>query len=880
MVVLDVLYGLLIAPIELLFEFIFTVVYHISDDAGSSIVFLSLVMNFLVLPLYRRADLIQGEEREKEAKLKGWTDHIKKTFHGDERFMMLQTYYRQNGYKQTDALKGSLSLLLEIPFFIAAYHFLSNLHLLNFAGFLFIHDLAKPDQMLLLAGHKVNLLPILMTFINFLSVAIYMKGFPLKNKIQTYGMAVIFLIFLYSSPSGLVFYWTLNNIFSLFKNLLYKVREREKKKKKLQQSSEKEKPQGKVFEIPDKPLFLYNTILLAVLSGLYIPSSVVRSSPAEFMSITELRSPLWIILYAVLYAVGTFVIWFGIFYRIAEDRGKKWFEGTIWLFSCMALVDYMFFGTDYGNLSSLLVYNVLPGINRYTILRNLGILLVIWVTAYIIYRKKPSFIRFITGCAAFVLAGMSLFNIIKIQKDVSVWMPGDYKLEKENNIHFNLSQTGKNVIVLMMDRAVGGFIPYVMKEKPELQKKFAGFTWYPNTISYGTSTLTGSPALYGGYEYTPKNLNARSDISQKEKQNEALKVMPVLFDENDYEVTVCDPSYAGFQWIPDLTIYDDYPDINKYITLGAFNTNVYYDNNRLQKRNIFCFSLFRMAPQFMQLCLYDEGKYNRADEEMGIQIKENSLKGKGINTDFLEPYAVLSKLSSMTQITSDKLNTFLMMSNDTTHEPTLLQEPEYTPSKTVDNTPFETEDCERKALSGNKKLILTDKYDMAHYHVNMASLLKLADWFDFMRKNDVYDNTKIIIVADHGANTQVLNPAKERLPSEDPVDQINVARFNPVLMVKDFGSKEFQIDEAFMTNADTPTLAFKDLIPSPVNPFTGNIIDNKVKAVEQQVSASDYWDINENNGKTLLPADWFSVKPGDIYDLKNWKRIAVDAVSP
>ena len=36
-------------------------------------------------------------------------------------------------------------------------------------------------------------------------------------------MALAFLIFLYDRPSGLVFYWTLNNLFSLIKNVFYKI---------------------------------------------------------------------------------------------------------------------------------------------------------------------------------------------------------------------------------------------------------------------------------------------------------------------------------------------------------------------------------------------------------------------------------------------------------------------------------------------------------------------------------------------------------------------------------------------------------------------------------------------------------------------------------
>ena len=209
------LYQLLIGPLELLFDILYALSFRILANEGLSIIVLSLGMNFLVLPLYRQADAMQAEERELEQRLQPWVKHIKKTFSGEERFMMLQTYYRQNNYKPAYALKGSLSLLLEIPFFIAAYRFLSGLQMLQGVSFGPIRDLGAPDGLLF----GVNLLPILMTAFNFVSGAIYTRGMPLKSKLQLYGMALIFLFFLYDSPAGLVFYWTLNNVFSLVKNI-------------------------------------------------------------------------------------------------------------------------------------------------------------------------------------------------------------------------------------------------------------------------------------------------------------------------------------------------------------------------------------------------------------------------------------------------------------------------------------------------------------------------------------------------------------------------------------------------------------------------------------------------------------------------------------
>ena len=137
----SVLGSFFIGPLKLIFEVIFETAYGIVENPGLSIIFLSLAMNVLVLPLYRRADAMQEQARDTEAKLHDGVAHIKKTFSGNERMMMLQAFYRQNNYSPTNALRGSVSLLLEIPFFMAAYQFLSTLGVLKGAPFGPIADL-------------------------------------------------------------------------------------------------------------------------------------------------------------------------------------------------------------------------------------------------------------------------------------------------------------------------------------------------------------------------------------------------------------------------------------------------------------------------------------------------------------------------------------------------------------------------------------------------------------------------------------------------------------------------------------------------------------------------------------------------------------------
>ena len=120
MTLFEIIGAVLIGPLKLLFELIFSAALSVVKDPGLSIIVLSLAMNVLVLPLYKRADAIQIEARDTENKLKDVVSHIKKTFSGDERMMILQTYYRQNNYNPLSVLSGSVSLLLEIPFFMAA----------------------------------------------------------------------------------------------------------------------------------------------------------------------------------------------------------------------------------------------------------------------------------------------------------------------------------------------------------------------------------------------------------------------------------------------------------------------------------------------------------------------------------------------------------------------------------------------------------------------------------------------------------------------------------------------------------------------------------------------------------------------------------------
>lgn len=863
-------YMILIRPIELLLEMFFSLSLKITGGYGTAIIVLSLIVNTLILPLYKRADMIQEQEVIKRKSLEKWVKHIRKNFKGDERFLMLQTYYRQNGYKPIYVLKGSFSLLLQIPFFIAGYHFLSDLQSLNDISFGVIKDLGKPDGLLCISGATINALPVIMTSINIVSAVIYTKGKPVSMKLQLYTTAIVFLLLLYNSPSGLVLYWLCNNIYSCVKNLFSSNK---------RDNYENEIISNENIKNNNTDIFVLSSVLSSMIIGILIPSGIIKSSPKEFMSVEYYINPYTYIVSAFLIALGTFVVWIGIFHYVFNQKGKLIINEISAIFVISAIVNYNFFGTELGNISSLLQYNNDFSFSKIEYIINVIVMIIIGVLIHHLIRLKPVLIKTIIFAGLITVVCLSGKNIYTINGVSNIYYNPSF--DNYSDIKIPLSKKGKNVIVLMLDRALGTQFPYIVDEKPEIKKMFDGFTYYKNTLSYGASTNFGTPVLYGGYEYTPEMMNKRSDLSLEEKQNEALKVMPVLFDKAGYKVTVSDPVYAGYEWTPDLSIFDDYPSIVAFNTGEQFKSDLKenFDSGRIEyirKRNFFCFSIVKVMPVLCQKLLYDNGKYNEIDVNISndddindiaksyVQITDGLSKSEGFDFFSRVAYTVLDNLSNISDIEDTSENTFLVMSNTFPHEPCLLQEPDYIPSLHVDNTEYDKDLSERYNIDGVKMRM--DNIDQVkHYHVNIASLLKVGEWLDYLKKNDVYDNTRIIIIADHGQNLNQFNLILD--------DGLDVQSFIPLLLVKDFDEKGFKTSEEFMTQADVPTLAFKNLIEHPINPFTGNEIDDGEKNISsQKILSSDKFEIDKNNGNTFLPGDWYSVKD-NVYDLQNWKFI-------
>ena len=117
-------------------------------------------------------------------------------------------------------------------------------------------------------------------------------------------MAVVFLIILYDSPSGLVIYWTMNNVFSLVKSVFYSIRE----------GDGSDRPESVKGSPGEEKLYLWGVLILTVLTGLVIPMSLIVSSPEEFVTLTVYKDPVRYALNSLLMAAGTFLIFSNVYH--------------------------------------------------------------------------------------------------------------------------------------------------------------------------------------------------------------------------------------------------------------------------------------------------------------------------------------------------------------------------------------------------------------------------------------------------------------------------------------------------------------------------------------------------------------------------------------
>jgi hypothetical protein len=411
----------------------------------------------------------------------------------------------------------------------------------------------------------------------------------------------------------------------------------------------------------------------------------------------------------------------------------------------------------------------------------------------------------IVSCMSLVL--LSVFNFAETEKGFSALLSkresNGGSPEKNLSLEqaFSFSKSDNNVLLIMLDCVVGAYVPYIFEENPGLLDVYSDFTWYPNTVSYASHTLVGALPIYGGYEYTPESVNVKTDVTLLEKQREAYLLLPTLFSDIGYKATVTDPPFDNYA-LSNLSIFAGDERISAQNLSGKYTHQWMQSHPEVHMLNISAvlnermirFSVFKILPLFMRSFVYDEGDW----------LMFELMSGNGITPMVTDDYALLDLLPELTGF-HEKGGTYTAIYSHLPHGSVFLQAPDYVPVDTV--TEYGT------TIFKNER----------RFHATMSSFVRLHRFFQYLKDQGAYANTRIILVSDHGRGNADY-PGNITLPNGEKLQT-----YNCLLMVKEIGVTDTNSggtasEPDFMTNADAALFALDGIIENPVNPWTKNSI--------------------------------------------------------
>jgi len=199
----------LIGPISNFLLDVLNFLYKYLHNYGWAIIFLTLLIKITFSPLTFK----QYESMGKMKQMQPHINALKEQYKDDPQKLNTETMALYKKHK-VNPLGGCLPLLLQIPVFFAFYDLLSKSIKLRDSHFFWIKNLSSPDTVATIGTFSINILPIIMGITMFLQQKMTATGDSQQQKMMMF-MPLIFLFMFWNLPSGLVLYWTVQNLLSI-----------------------------------------------------------------------------------------------------------------------------------------------------------------------------------------------------------------------------------------------------------------------------------------------------------------------------------------------------------------------------------------------------------------------------------------------------------------------------------------------------------------------------------------------------------------------------------------------------------------------------------------------------------------------------------------
>ena len=591
-------------------------------------------------------------------------------------------------------------------------------------------------------------------------------------------------------------------------------------------------------------LILLSCLVITLLSGFFIPSSLVASSPAEF----EYGNTL--IFYTMSVSIGLFLFYPLFIYMLFSEKIKNIITIIFFIFVPIILINTFLLTKEYGFISSDFIFHNFDKLihSNMEFIVNFVLIIFIIILLLIIFIKfkQLNIINFLY-VLLIVISTVSIFNIYKI--NIVLDKENNYVSSNFNNNKFNFSKTGENIFVIILDSALGDYWNDFFSKNDHYRKLFNGFVLYPNTVPLGVATLISTPSLYAGYDYAPYDLSIQQTNILSNWTAESHIMLPTALSKYGYSSSLLSLAYFGnfnnnitnknihyFGYDMDL-IY------NKILTnIGTSKKDI---NTKNKVNKSIRFSIFRMSPLLIRNFLYQNGNW--------FIPKRKSVT---ISFSMYEHYK-LSEVSNLINI-KESGNYFNILHNDITHPPVSFNS-NYYPTSDLRDSYVNKDDL---------KMYRNDTNSVMFYYANCDAINIILNIINILKSNEVYDNTKIIIASDHGSFSYF---SKNRYLPKD----INIEFFNSLLTYKDFySSNELEINTNFMTSGDLAYLAVKH-IPGIINPFNNKLITNDYKTNGVYIAFS-YDSRIEAQFSNYYNLHLIYYIKNNIFDINNWKKYTID----
>lgn len=595
---------------------------------------------------------------------------------------------------------------------------------------------------------------------------------------------------------------------------------------------------------PFKPwVYLCSLFTVSALTHLYLPITTFLTSPGELgvhldrLLTTNLSHTMVVVIVgAVLYAVAP------------SPRMRTLLAVAAFTVSLLGLLYAYVLPLGYPRMNGLM-FEQIPISGMELALRSaLDVLVVAFMGGLGLLVLLRTSTRRVVGALVLINVSLALAAGLSVARSANAYA-ARAEQSGDDGALIHLSRTNDNVLVIMLDRFMGGFVEKILEQEPSLAQVYQGFTWYPRTMAAGENSIAGIHPILGGYDYTPSAMNARA-LPLRDVSNEAFQLLPLNFAKAGWRVSFVNPRGLGFTMEGDCTVLElegvrcgHIPASVPRALAERYGVPLQVLAESSYSDLLVLLGAMRGAPYLMKDVLRQRGPWR-------------PFMDHSAGSTFIQ-WAELKSFPALTSTSSSERN-FNFVFNILAHEPYFMGEdcvPHPTP---IDATEAESQ---RRGYSST--------FEYQHAVAARCALKLVGDYLEWLKSQGVYDNTRIVVVSDHG----IVGPVEDRSSravaggTTGPM----FVRSRSVLFVKERGAQgPLRISEEFLPNAEVPRIVCEE-IGGCVNPFLGNrpvTTDGRDRPFTVDIVPWQFT-LQEPNAFTIL--EQHQVTGGDPYDFKGWR---------